>query len=591
MILQALAEYYERKGDDLPAIGWLVKGVDYAVVLKPDGTVHNIECLQKMDGEKAIPFPCVVPMIGKQALKHTNTGTDANLLWDNAGFVLGSGKKGEKKRASFLETLSTWLSDVDDEGLNAVRAFYDSSPDADELLESLGANEAQTEAFMSGTPTLAFRLLGVPGFIHSRDAIKSAVAEKWPLLTENGGDGVCLITGQAGSIEDCHLVTKGVWGAQPSGANLVAFNAPPFESHGHEGGANAPVGKRAAFAYTTALNHLLRKDSRQRLQVGDASTVFWAERPATLENGFLSLFGEPPKDNPDEGVDAVASLRKSIENAALTEDESKNRFHVLGLAPNAARIAVRFWIVDTVAGISRKIVQHFDDLRIAHGPHDRDTLSLFRLLVSTAALGKSENVPPNLVGDTMRAILTGQRYPQTLLQAAVRRNRAEQSVTYARAMLIKACLNRKTRFDNPQEKEELKVSLDTGNKNIGYRLGRLFAALEKIQGEANPGLNATIRDRFYGAASGTPIAVFSNLMRLKNHHLSKLDSPGRRVTFEKLIAEILSNVDGQIGFPPTLSMPDQGRFAIGYYHQTQDFYTKKEKPANTDSKEEGNDNE
>lgn len=179
----------------------------------------------------------------------------------------------------------------------------------------------------------------------------------------------------------------------------------------------------------------------------------------------------------------------------------------------------------------------------------------------------------------MRAILGGLPYPQTLLDAAIRRIRAEHDIIYARASLIKACINRRTRFDNPDIKEELKVSLDKANTNIGYRLGRLFATLEKIQSEANPGINATIRDRFYGAASGTPVTVFSNLMRLKNHHLAKLESSGRRIYFERLIAEIMDTIED---FPSHLNLANQGRFAIGYYHQNQSFYTKKEN-ASSDS--------
>jgi CRISPR-associated protein Csd1 len=248
---------------------------------------------------------------------------------------------------------------------------------------------------------------------------------------------------------------------------------------------------------------------------------------------------------------------------------------VLGLSPNASRIAIRFWIVDTVAGMAGKIKQHFDDLRIVHRPWDKDVFSIFRLLVCTAAQGKADNIPPNLAGETMRAILEGLPYPQTLLQAVIRRIRAEHVVTYPRAALIKAFINRSTRFKNPRIEEALKMSLDESNTNIGYRLGRLFAVLEKIQQEANPGISATIRDRFYGAASGTPVTVFGNLMRLKNHHLSKLTSAGRRIYFEKLLGGIIDGVEAKIAFPTHLTLEEQGRFAIGYYHQQQDFFSKK----------------
>lgn len=324
------------------------------------------------------------------------------------------------------------------------------------------------------------------------------------------------------------------------------------------------------------------------MQVGDASTVFWAEKATAFEKQFADFFGESPKDDPDRGTQAVEGLFKSLDTGAFSaEDDSDNRFYVLGLSPNASRIAVRFWIVDTVAGMADKIRQHFEDMSIIHGPKDKDFLSLFRLLVSTSAQGKAENIPPNLAGDTIRSILQGLPYPQTLLQAAIRRLRAEHTVTHARAALIKACVNRATRFKNPNVQEELTMSLDENNTNIGYRLGRLFATLEKIQQEANPGINATIRDKFYGAASGTPVAVFGNLMRLKNHHLSKLQSPGRRIFFEKLIGRIIDGVNAGPGFPPHLSLDDQGRFAIGYYHQMQAFYAKKINDNELTDKEEG----
>ncbi|MEL0083015.1 MAG: type I-C CRISPR-associated protein Cas8c/Csd1, partial [Gammaproteobacteria bacterium] len=260
----------------------------------------------------------------------------------------------------------------------------------------------------------------------------------------------------------------------------------------------------------------------------------------------------------------------------------QTRFYVHGLAPNAARIAIRFWQVATVAQLAERIRQHFDDLAIVHGDKQLPHLPLFRLLVATATQGKADNIPPNLAGETMRAILAGQPYSHSLLGAAVRRNRAEQDVTYPRAALIKACINRSTRYRNPHLKEELKVALDEENSNVGYRLGRLFAVLEKTQEEANPGINATIRDRYYGAASSTPVSVFSTLLKLKNHHISKLDSRGRATNLEKLIGQIM---DGISDFPPNLAMADQGRFAIGYYHQRQDFFKKKPESTATEQGE------
>ena len=360
------------------------------------------------------------------------------------------------------------------------------------------------------------------------------------------------------------------------GAHVVSINnkisgtgnggqTPAFASFGKEQGENSPIGKRASLAYTTALNTLLGKNSRQKMQVGDATTVFWSSRESTLEDEFADLFGEPEKDNPDKGIDAVERLLVSVKTGAFTHNEETTRFYVLGLAPNAARISVRFWHDGTVAEMERRFADWFENLRIVHGPKDRDHLSLWRLLCSIAPLGKSENVPPNLAGAVVRSILEGTSYPATLLSSAIVRIKAERDVTYPRAKLIKAFLNH-----NLNLRRKLTVSLDKENKSVGYRLGRLFAVLERIQQVANPGINATIRDKFYASASATPAAVFGNLMRLKNHHLAKID---RAVFFESLIGEI---VDGIVDFPAHLPLDEQGMFAIGYYHQRQDFFTKKD---------------
>lgn len=560
MILQALCDYYERK-PDLPRLGFETKAIPFVIEINAAGQLVQIEDTRTLEGKKKIARNFLMP----QGVKKTS-GVAANLLWDNAEYVLGvtsSGKpdRVQEQHAVFQAKLDALADKTDDAGLAAVRTYL-KAPDR----VRLEADPLWPE-ILEINPAMTFRLNGDLELVCQRPAVR-AVLEKVETKTE---EITCSISGEMDDFERLHTSIKGVWGAQSSGANIVSFNKDAFNSFGKEQGANAPVGKRAAFAYTTALNYLLSKESSQRIQVGDASTVFWSEKHTDLEDTFADLFDEPPKDDPAKQTRAIEALFKAPQTGALSDEGGNTRFYVLGLAPNAARISVRFWQVGTVAEMSARVRQHFEDLEIIHASFEKPYLSLFRLLVSTASQGKSENIPPNLAGEFMRAILAGLPYPQTLLQAAVRRICAERDVNYPRAALIKACLNRHARYSPSQEKE-IAVSLDDSNTNPGYRIGRLFAALEKIQEEASPSLNATIRDRFYGAASSTPVTVFANLMKLKNHHLAKLEE-GRKRYFEKLIGQIMSDIND---FPAHLSLADQGRFAIGYYHQRQAFFTKSE---------------
>jgi len=579
MILQALKKYYDRKSADPesgiapPGFEW--KEIPYILAIDNEGNSVDLTHTYEGEGRAKRAKRFLVP----HSIKKTN-GVASNLLWDNPEYALGvvlpskkrTGNKSEEELSKVVaeqhSAFKKRIADlrISDDGLTALSKFLNKA-DKINLLQQFGDTWKQ---LLEEGKNISFKIAGDTGIILDRIAVKDAVRQSASEIGANRA--ICLITGEEGPIERLHPPIKGVYGAQTMGANIVSFNLDAFKSFGKEQGANAPVSKYGAFAYTTALNHLLGKDSRQRIQVGDASTVYWSEKASVVESQLLDFFSEPPKDDPDRGVRAVESLFMAVQSGAFATDNSATKFYVLGLSPNASRISVRFWIVRTILEMAMDILHHFEDTRIVHGPKDKDTLSLFRLLVCTAVQGKADNIPPNLSGDTMRAILEGLPYPQTLLQAAIRRIRAEQEITYPRAALIKACINRSTRYTNPERKEELKMSLDETNSNIGYRLGRLFAALEKIQLEANPGINATIRDRSYGAASSSPVTVFGNLMRLKNHHLAKFDSPGRRIYFEKLLCQIM---DGVNDFPPHLILADQGRFAIGYYHQMQDFYTKK----------------
>lgn len=577
MILQALVDYYKRS-DGLPREGWIRRAVDYELILDTRGDCIAFNALGEIQKGKTVAEERLVTAIGKQAMKHTNSGKDANLLWDNASFVFGAGNKGATKLASFIETLQSWLGELDDPGVKAVHLFCTQLQANPEAASALIERFGHSEDFEKRDPVLTFRLRGDLEGIHHRPSVRSAYEDAFIERGASGGvRGNCLVTGKTNvPIALNETVIKNVWGGQPAGCNIVSFNARAFESYGktERQGENAPVSRAAAFAYTTALNHLLRKDSPQRMQVGDASTVFWAER----QDPFETIFGDIFQDNPDASTDKVEALLNAVHSGHWGSLDKELRYHVLGLAPNAARISIRFYHCVTLGELGQRIAQHFEDLALVRGPNDARYPSLFRLLTAVTLQNKADNIPPNLGGAVVDAILAGPNmpYPSLWLNAAVGRCRAEHTVNHLRAAAIKACLNRQQRhvaLSSPSlapEKEFLPM-LDLSNTNPAYRLGRLFAVLEKIQEEASPGLNATIRDRYYGAASSTPVAVFTTLLRLKNAHLKKL-SPGRTAAFEKLLGEVLGPVTD---FPKHLPLPDQGRFALGYYHQRQDFFTKK----------------
>ena len=576
MILQALYNLYIRKQDELPPEGFEQKEIPFLIVLNDDGSFCDLQDTRSQSGKKLIARPFRVPK--EDGRSGRNAWQTSNLLWDHYGYVLGWPKSesdadkemAQKQHETFVSRVKE-LSCVypQDKGIQAVQHFLDSD-------EMWAVIEHQKWVECNKIPgcNLSFKLSNELSLVCENESVREFVTKSSEPDDDTSAageevEGICLITGERTTIARLHPRTP-ILGAK-SNSKIVAFQKNMgFDSYGRQQSYNAPTSKSAAFAYSTALNHLLAKGSRQKLMVGDCSTVFWAERQNPIEDIFADLFGEPAKENTDQLNQAVRSLYVAPQTGAPPLDDDLTSFFVLGLAPNVARIAIRFWHAGTVGETVRHIRQHFDDCAMIHGPNQPEHLSLFRLLVSTATQGKSENLPLNLAGDLMKAILSGTPYPQTLFSAVVRRCRAEREITYPRVSLIRAVLVRASRYYTSNE-QEVGMAIDVTNTNPGYRLGRLFAVLEKIQEEASPGINATIRDRFYGAASGMPVAAFPHLMKLKNHHLSKLENRGRAVNLERIIGEIM---DGINDFPTHLSLQDQGRFAVGYYHQRQDFFKK-----------------
>ncbi|GAB4292746.1 MAG: type I-C CRISPR-associated protein Cas8c/Csd1 [Thiohalomonadaceae bacterium] len=604
MILQALYDYYQRKRDDLPAEGLERKEIPFLIVLKPDGSFLHIEDTREGDGNKKRGKPFLVPQAVKKSVN-----VAANLLWGNLEYVLGEvdpkkladkQAKGPKAVAKYMEDLKkkhvafkTRILELPETARNKLGPVIEflERGDFSGLYQDPLWPEVQTGA------NLSFKIAGQESPVCSLPEVLAAVGVR---AEDTAGSGLCLITGEPDAIRRIHPPIKRVRGAQTSGADIVSFNLASFCSFGRSQGANAPVGVRAAAAYTTALNHLIA--SEQCIQVGDATTVFWAERVHPMENWLAQLFDEPSKDDPEQGTQALKALYAMPLTGAVAVEESRTKFYVLGLAaPSKSRLSIRFWHVATVGELADHIRQHFKDLEIVRPQYVANPfLSLKTLLTAVAPPsaqrreGDIDSLPPKLAGDFMHAILNGLPYPQPLLQAALTRIRADQAkkrdngkplehVTYARAALIKAWLNRHIRNHHPQERE-IDMALDESCTNLGYRLGRLFAALERIQQDAAGGpekINTTIRDSYFGSAMSTPGAVFPTIVRRNQHHMAKLrkEKPGLSVVRDRLMQAILNEgVDCAIGFPATLSLPDQGRFVLGYYQQRQAFFSGEDKP-------------
>jgi CRISPR-associated protein Csd1 len=562
VILQALNSYYQRLRDDpeknIPLQGFGEQKIQFCLVINQEGKLLHVRDLRETSGKRTIPIGLQVPQIDKKR----TAGIEPNFTWDNTGYVLGMDRKGKAERSlecfeAFKKLHHEIGDDIEDNGMNALLKFLDSwNPEK--------AKEIKNWDEIAGM-NVVFQLDGDRRYIHDHPAVQAA----WSRFSASKGKdfiGACLVSGETASIARLHPPIKGVRGAQTSGAGIVSFNLDAFESYGKTQNYNAPVSKAIAFAYTTVLNHLLRYESRQKVQIGDTTTVFWTERESSLE-GFMGVILNPT----DEAGD-LTEIRLFLEAARDGKmysklGDSEIKFYILGLSPNASRLSVRFWHVSTVGDMAERIGEHFRDLAIVRRfENDREFPGMWHLLRQTAVQGEADNIPPLLAGAVMRSILTGAAYPQTLLGTVIRRIKADQDINYLRAAIIKACLVRKFRL--ARIKKEVKMTLDKESTNVAYRLGRLFATLEKAQLDAIPGANTTIKDRYYGSASATPRVVFPQLLRLAQHHIQKAEY-GRWT--DKMIEEVMCGISE---FPAHLSLDDQGMFAIGYYHQRQAFYAK-----------------
>lgn len=584
MILQALTAYYEQlvRQGKLSAPGWDDSfKVSYELRLNDAGQLLRVVPLltEKTVGKKTVLAPRAMRV---PAHEKRSSGIAANFLCDNSTYLLGADEKGKPERSAdcfkaCAKLHHTILDGVDSPAARALLAYFDSWDPAQAAAHPLLAEQWKE---ITGNANLIFGYEAADhshSFVNDDPAIQNAWQTHYNDRSTDSDMGQCLITGKYAPIERTHPNISGVPGAQSSGAALVSFNAPAFCSYGHEQGDNAPVSKYAAFAYTTALNRLLADHSHCK-HVGDTTILCWAENAEPVYQDAMSMFLF--------GANEAAGIQESDVQAALKrlsagqtvpflekELSPDQHFYLLGLAPNAARLSVRFFLRDTFGSFAQNLQKHAEEMEIDCSEKEKfRTLPIWAVVNETTRTvpGQPAKPSPQLAGDLLRAVLIGGRYPATLLNGVTLRIRAEQNVTRGRAAVIKAYYLRN--YPTELNKEVYTVSLNE-TTNVPYLLGRLFSVLEAVQKAANPGINTTIKDRYFNAACATPGMSFPTLLRLSQKHLRKLND-GLATHYDKQITELMAQLPAS-GFPARLSLPDQGKFTIGYYHQTQKRYVKK----------------
>lgn len=606
MILVSLARYYRRlaaKTDEMgnpkvPPYGFSEEKIGWILVLDKEGRLKTVVPNLTAD-KKPQPKLMSVP----QSFKRPGTTPKPFFLWDKTSYSLGveaNKNKAEAKEKPFTSSEKTFdafkqyhldlLQNSEDEGLQALCRFLQNWQPAHFAAENLPIEMLDAN--------IAFSLEKPTALIHKREAAQTLWAGC--LKSDEALEGLCLISGDTAPIARLHPAIKGVFGGQSSGGSIISFNKEAFASFGKEQGANAPVSEQSAFAYTTALNYLLRRENNHCLTIGDASTVFWAEADdsatAKAAEGFFAQVFTPPDDEQESAkiFNVLEQIGKGCPLQEIAPELSPNtRFYILGLAPNAARISVRFWLDTTFGQLAENLAQHWKDLHIEPSAWKKGKEPpVWRILLETTPKRKdaegrlkkseSKDIPPQLAGEYMRSVLTGRFYPKTMLTRMIGRIRSDGYISGLRVAVIKAVINRNSLY-----REELKMGLNEETHDIPYRLGRLFAIIELAQSSALGELNAGVRDKFYGGASSSPHSTFPLLLDNYRTHISALRK-GRKAKWVKgdpkklanwlegKVGEIIGVFDAETPFPRHLSLEEQGRFVVGYYQQRFKKYNKQE---------------
>lgn len=594
MILQKLYELYDRLAEDekynMPRKGYSNQNVSLEIVITESGKLQSINDIRESsitvqaNGKESVSKPRARVMTVLGGAKPSGSGLNPCFLWDNTVYALGidakNSEKGSeedspdvaKKKEKVLKCFGAFRQlhleaeqDINQPAYSAfcrwLEAWYPENPECRDVIEHAGTHAA------------VFRIVGQKLFLHQTPGI----IEWWDrhLSVNSASDdevAMCLITGKEASVAKLHEpAIKGVIGAQTSGAKIVSFNCAAFESYGKEQGENAPVSEIAAFKYCNALDALL-KQPEHVIRMGSTTMVFWTEKPHIAEEALCYLFSLDGQLSVQKGQNEkkLAEIKGFLKNAKSGRKASLNEdgnvpFYILGIAPNASRLSIRFWLSSTAFDIGRHLAQFLEEIDIDRSEKDNHPVTVKRILFETVRDAK--DISPVLEGSLARSILTGSPYPSNLATQIIARIKAEGIKFSLKPAILKAFLIRNYHHT-------LTMSLDATNTNVAYLLGRLLATLEKIQGEAlGDKLNSNVCDKYYVSASSTPRIVFPRLLANGKNHLKKL-SPKRKIPLEQLWGSIMDDIHPDQGFPAHLSLESQGLFSLGYYHQRQDFYKK-----------------
>lgn len=567
MILQALHKYYDilqdEGTDNFPREGFSVQKVSFALIISLNGQLKGIMDLRDSNGKKILPREMLVP----EQKGRSGKNAPAYFLCDNAKYVLGIGDDDKFLAFNSFKELHNKCLDENNPLLKFINSFEPSKALENEVI-------LKYKDELEKNPNIVFKIEGENGYLHEKEELLKA----WKEDNCKDNDEItmqCLITGEFEPIARIHTPIKGIRNAQAAGASIVSFNDKSFESYGKESSYNAPISKSAMFKYTTVLNYLLR-NSKNCMFIGEDTVVFWAEKKGIYVNLLAELLNPTAAKEETETETSDMDARNLAKDILIKYSQGINlngkdynidpstTVHILGISPNNARLSIAFYEENSFEYFTSRIADHYNNLNIIG---NEKSIPIWMILNETAIKNtKEKKISSVLSKSLMNSIFTGRLYPSSLYNAIISRIRADRDVNYKRAAIIKACLIRKYKLS--KMKEDITVSLNENSSSIPYQLGRLFAVLEKAQLEAS-NIN-TIKDRYFTSASATPASVFPVLLKLSLHHTAKGD---RTIYFEKLKGTILQMVDE---FPKHLSLDEQGEFILGYYHQTQSFYIKKE---------------